>query len=225
MRKSVNNQDQWAKVLSELEGEFAKLQSYDRTIIEHLGDVNNTRILDYGAGPAVLADLLQNLGAKVKVYDVSKEMREIAVEKLGRSAVFDKVNSIPKNYFDIILCNLVVCIVEEAEVLQILKNLRSKIAATGKIYVGFCNPKIFDVKESNLDYRFPTGEDYSCNHDYKKVKKEGNYEIIEKHRPIEWYQKVIEEADLEIADILFTPEYELKGFDIRDFIIFELEKR
>jgi hypothetical protein len=224
MIKSVNNQDQCAKQLSELEGEYAKLQSYDRTIVAQLGDIANTKILDYGAGPAVLADLLHNLGAKVKVYDVSKEMREIASEKLGRSAVFDKVNSIPKNFFDIVLCNLVVCIVKEAEVLQILKNLRSKIVTTGKIYVGFCNPKIFDVKESKLDYRFPTGENYSSNHNYKKIKKEGNYEIIEKHRPIEWYQKLIEEADLEVADILFTPEYEFNGFDIRDFIIFELTK-
>jgi len=224
MRKSVNNQDQWAKVLSELEGEYAKLQSYDRTIVEHLGDISNKKVLDYGSGPAILANLLQNIDAKVKVYDVSKEMREIAIEKLGRSAVIDKVNSIPKNYFDIILCNLVVCIVEESEVLKILKNLRSKIAANGKIYIGFCNPKIYDVKESNLDYRFPTGEDYSCNHDYKKIKKEGNYEIIEKHRPIEWYQKVINESDLEVADILFTSEYELNGYNIRDFIIFELTK-
>jgi len=224
MRKSINKQDQWAKVLSELEGEYAKLQSYDRTLIEHLGDVSNVRILDYGAGPAVLADLLRNLGAQVQVYDVSKEMREIASEKLGRSAVFDKVSSIPKNHFDVILCNLVVCIVEPDEVLQILKNLKSKVSLSGRIYVGFCNPKIFDVKESNLDYRFPTGDEYSCNHDYKKIKKEGNYEIVEKHRPIEWYQKIIEEADVEVADILFTPEYALKGFNIRDFIIFELKK-
>ncbi|WP_046756581.1 class I SAM-dependent methyltransferase [Kordia jejudonensis] len=224
MRKSVNNQDQWAKVLSELEEEYAKLQSYDKTIIEHLGDVRNIKVLDYGAGPAVLADLLQNLGAQVKVYDISKEMREIAVEKLGRAAVIDRVNSIPKNYFDIILCNLVVCIVAEEEVYQIIKNLRSKIASNGKIYIGFCNPKIYDIKESNLDYRFPIGEDYSCNHDYKKVKKEGNYEIIERHRSIEWYTKVMEDAGLEVSDVFFTPEYELKGFKIRDFIIFELTK-
>lgn len=224
MRKTINNQDQWAKVLSELEGEYEKLQSYDRTIVEHLGDITNAKILDYGAGPAVLADLLKNLGAKVKVYDVSKEMREIAVEKLGRSAVIDKVNSIPKNYFDIILCNLVVCIVKENEVLRIFKNLRNKIAANGKIYIGFCNPKIYDIKESNLDYRFSTGDDYFCNHDYKKIKKEGNYEIVEKHRPIEWYKKVIEEVDLKVTDILFTPKYELKGFNIRDFVIFELKK-
>lgn len=224
MRKSIKNQDHWAKVLSELEEEYAKLKSYDKRIIEHLGDINNKKILDFGAGPAVLADLLRNLGAKVKIYDVSKEMREISVEKLGRSAVIDKVSSIPKNYFEIILCNLVVCIVEDEEVVRILKNLRNKIAPDGKIYIGFCNPIIYDIKESNLDYRFPVGEDYSCNHDYKKIKKEGNYEVLEKHRPIEWYQRKIEEADLIVSEILYTSEYELKGFKIRDFIIFELTK-
>ena len=224
MRKSIDNQGQWAKVLSELEGEYHKLQSYDKTIIEHIGDVKNKNVLDYGAGPVVLASLLLNFGAKIKIYDISKEMREIAMEKIGRSAVIDKVNSIPKNYFEIILCNLVLCIVEEDEVFNILRNLRSRITTKGKIYIGFCNPKIYDIKESKLDYRFTTGKDYSCNHDYKKIKKEGSYEIIEKHRPIEWYQSVIEDVDLKVSDLLFTPEYEYEGYKIRDFVIFELTK-
>lgn len=224
MRKSVTNQDEWDKVISELEGEFSKLQSYDKTIVEHIGEINNIKILDYGAGPAVMAKLLNGLGAKVKVYDISNEMREIATEKLGRSSVFDTVENIPNNYFDIVLCNLVLCIVDEENVLKILKDLKTKVAKKGKIYVGFCNPKIYTIKESQLDYRFPTGNQYECVHDYKKIKKEGNYEIVEKHRPIEWYKKAFTEVDLEVTNVLYTPTYELNGFEIRDFIIFELNR-
>jgi len=224
MRKSIVNPDEWSKVLSELEGEFHKLQSYDETIIKHLGNISGKRILDYGCGPAVAAKLLQQLGADISVYEISEKMLEIASAKLGESAVFHKVDDIPDNYYDIVWCSLVLCIVDETMIIEIMKNLEMKVSNSGKIYIGLCNPKIYDIEETNLDFRFPKGESYSCNHDYKKIKKEGNYEIIERHRPIEWYLKVIEDVDLKVSNILFTPEYELKGFKIRDFIIFELMK-
>lgn len=224
MRKSVSNQEQWDKVISELESEYDKLQTYDHTILEKLGDINGVKILDYGSGPGVMATMLKGLGGNVKVYDISKEMREITVEKLGRNAVFDTDKSIPDDYFDIILCNLVVCIITEEDVQAILKTLARKINEHGRIFIGFCNPLIFEVKESKLDYRFPIGKDYSCIHDYKKIKKEGNYEIIEKHRPIEWYAKQVKDADLKVLETHFTPEYVMNGFKIKDFIIFELVK-
>ena len=57
-----------------------------------------------------------------------------------------------------------------------------------------------------------------------KTKKEGRYQIIENHRPIEWYEKVYKMEGLKLVDIIFTPEYELKSRKIKDFIIFKLKK-
>ena len=57
-----------------------------------------------------------------------------------------------------------------------------------------------------------------------KTKKEGMYEIIENHRPIEWYEEMYKEQGLNLVDTFFTPEYELKGRKIKDFIIFKLKK-
>jgi len=224
MRKIITNQEQWDRVISELENEYNKLQTYDHTILERLGDVNGLKILDYGSGPGVMAVMLKSLGGNVKVYDISKEMREIAAEKLGRNAVFDTDKSIPDKYFDIILCNLVVCVITDEEVQNLLKTVAKKINKQGSIFIGFCNPLIYEIKESKLDYRFPVGKEYACIHEYKKIKKEGNYEIIEKHRPIEWYKKQIKDTDLRVIEIIFTPEYEMNGFKINDFIIFELVK-
>ena len=224
MRIFIDKHDQWAKVLSELEDEELKLRIYDKTILELLGDVRNKKILDYGSGPAVFAKVLHDHGANVKIFDISKEMRELALEKLGRDAVIDHIENIPENYFDIIICNLVVCIIEQSDVTSIVKKLSRSINSSGKIYIGFCNPKIYNIKESQLDFRFPTGINYNKNHDYKKVKKEGNYEIIEKHRPIEWYQNVFKHNQLIVSNVIYTPENEFKGNKIRDFIIFELTK-
>lgn len=80
------------------------------------------------------------------------------------------------------------------------------------------------MQESQLDFRFPTGAGYEENHQYKKIKKEGEYEIIEDHRPVEWYEKIYKDAGLQLADEVYTPEYELNGQVIKDFIIFKLQK-
>mgnify|MGYP001033257994 CR=1 FL=1 len=60
---------------------------------------------------------------------------------------------------------------------------------------------------------------------YMKTKKEGEYQIIEMHRPIEWYEKVFSEVGLNVKDKHFTPAYELKGKTIEDFVILELTKK
>ena len=223
-KKLVADQKEWSVVAKELEDENLKLASYDNTLMSAIGDITGKKVLDYGAGPGVLALGLQKMGADVKVWDIGNEMREKAGAKIGVENIYNDIGEIPQNFFDIIICNLVLCIVPEDEVISILKNIKNFLNETGSVYIGFCNPRIFTVAESNLDFRFPTGNKYEDKHDYKKIKKEGGYEIIETHRPIEWYEKVYAEADLKLGDTFFTPEYELNGQQIKDFIIFKLTK-
>jgi SAM-dependent methyltransferase len=225
MKKSISHQNEWAEVIAELEGESDKLQSYDHTIIEYLGDIKTKKILDYGAGPAVMASVLQKLKADVSIFDINEEMLKISKALISEKSVYGLTDKIPNDYFDIILCNLVVCIIDESNVIELLNIVKEKVTSIGHIYIGFCNPKIFKIKESNLDFRFPNGCEYSCNHDYKKVKKEGDYEIIEKHRPIEWYEKQFENCGLKLTNTLFTPKYTFNNEDIEDFIIFELKRQ
>jgi 2-polyprenyl-3-methyl-5-hydroxy-6-metoxy-1,4-benzoquinol methylase len=222
LSKIVQGND-WGQVSDELSNEEIKLQSYDFVLKELIGKIIGKKILDYGAGPAILASDLQECGADVKVYDISDKMRQEASKKIGKENVYNTNNEIPKKYFDSIICNLVMCIVDEKEVEIITKNLSQYVKDDGKIYVGFCNPLIHDVNESKLDFRFDHDGEYHKNHKYTKVKKEGNYEIEELHRPIEWYEKVFRDNGLKIVNKHFTPEYELKGNKIQDFIIFELE--
>lgn len=222
--KLVTEQKEWDVVLKELDAENLKPAFYDHTVIAELGDVTDKKVLDYGAGPGVFAFALKKLGADVKVWDIGMEMREKSTQKIGVDNVYNTLEEVPKNYFDFVICNLVVCIVPEDEVRAIVRNIKEELNEDGLAYIGFCNPKIFDVKESQLDLRFQTGDPYEANHNYKKVKKEGSYEIIETHRPIEWYDQVFTEAGMKVVDKLFTPEYELNGIKIKDFIIFKLSK-
>jgi 2-polyprenyl-3-methyl-5-hydroxy-6-metoxy-1,4-benzoquinol methylase len=216
----VNAQDEWGQVATDLEQEKIKLQSYDNVLL----DLVRPKVLDFGAGPGVLATALASRGLLVKVYDISSEMLDKAAQKIGESNVIRKISDVPENYFDFVICNLVLCIVPDTEVQVILQDIYRALTYNGRALIGFCNPVLFETKESNLDFRFPTGEPYEKNHRYKKTKKEGGYEIIEDHRPMEWYENEFAKAGFRLLKTHFTPRYELNGVSIQDFVIFELMK-
>ncbi len=221
--RTVTEQGQWGRVLQDLDDESIKLAAYDETMVPLFGQLKGLRVLDYGSGPGVLASALQNAGADVAVHDISREMCDAAGKKIGADNVFYSAAEIPEQDFDVVICNLVLCIVEEDVVADIIANLRRVVRPGGRIFVGFCNPLIFRVTESQLDFREPTGAEYSCNHDFWKVKKEGGYRIVEMHRPIEWYKEAFKVAGLTLTTTHFTPEYVLNGTSIQDFVIFELQ--
>ncbi len=222
--KLVSGETEWSRVSEELKTEKLKLAFYDDTIIGLLGDIKNKKILDYGGGPGILALALKKFGSNVKEYDISEDMRKQASKKIGHENIYNTVGEIPKDEFDVIICNLVLCIVSEDEVRRIISNIKNALNKNGFALIGFCNPKLLDVPETNLDLRPTPKHKYKENHSYMKTKKEGGYQIIENHRPIEWYKKIYRQAGLALVDTFFTPEYELKGRKIKDFIIFKLKK-
>jgi 2-polyprenyl-3-methyl-5-hydroxy-6-metoxy-1,4-benzoquinol methylase len=221
--KIVNKSTEWDLVLKELENENIKLMSYDKTLLEQM-DWNEKKVLDYGAGPGVLAEVMKKQGAEVKVYDTSFEMRQRSGQRIGRENIYDSIADIPKNHFDVIVCNLVLCIVPEDEAQNIISNIRMMLKSGGTAFMGFCNPKIYNVPESNLDFRYFSAHPYESNHCYRKIKKEGLYEILEHHRPIDWYAKLVYSSGLVLLDIVLTPEYEIRRNKINDFIILKLTK-
>lgn len=234
--KLVDIGDDWGKVSSEYDNEsqMGKLMSYDRTLLQRLGNIRGKEVLDYGCGPGVLASALQKLGADAKAFDTSPEMRQKCGEKIGHENVYESKDCIPSRPRDVpdwinaesglfhaVVCNLVMCIVPDAEVAAITNDIANVLYDRGHAYVGFCNPRIFNVPETALDFRYSTGEPYEKNHSYKKLKREGRYEIAELHRPIEWYAKLFEAAGFS-QESFFTPEYEVNGRKISDFVIFDL---
>ncbi|HLC77005.1 MAG TPA: class I SAM-dependent methyltransferase [archaeon] len=222
--KLISEETEWSRVAEELKAEKVKLAFYDNTVIYLLGNFRGKKILDYGGGPGVLAFALKKLGADVKEYDISEDMRKQASEKIGKENIYHVVEEIPKNKFDLIICNLVLCIVSEDEVKRIVTNIKNALNESCFAFIGFCNPRLLDVPETNLDLRPTPKHKYKENHSYMKTKKEGGYQIIENHRPIEWYEKVYKQMGLTVVGTFFTPEYELKGRKIKDFIIFKLRK-
>jgi hypothetical protein len=199
-----------------------KLKSYDDVIIKILWNLENKKILDYWAWPWILAHMLQRWWSDIKVYDLSSEMCDMSAERIWQNNVYRNPIEIPSSSYDVIICNLVLCIVDEEEVKRIMATMRDKLNSTGKLYVWFCNPLIYNIHESHLDIRYPTKHNYDENHTYTKVKKEWGYEIIEAHRPMSRYEMVFESVGLLVTDVHFTPEYVLNWYSIKDFVIYEL---
>ena len=169
MCNGIHEMTQWGQAAGFLQSERVKLKSYDLTLLEitkpHLGKT----VLDYGAGPGVLASALQQRGAEIYAFDISAEMRRLAGERIGSERVYSSAEDTSPHAFDAIICNLVLCIVEENEVYRIMDNIGRSLDEQGKAYVGFCNPWIYDVQESQLDFRMQTGAAYNQNHDYLKI--------------------------------------------------------
>lgn len=233
MSKIISKQNEWSKVAEELAAEDIKLASYDGTLLEILGNVEGKRLMDYGCGPGVLASVLLRGGGNVWTYDISEEMRHLSGEKIGHENIHSRVEDIHEGFYDGVICNLVMCIVDEDEVANISRNICAALKDNeSRTYVGFCNPLIYNVAESQLDLRpeikleerMKKSQRYEDNHSYMKTKKEGGYQIVENHRPIEWYESVFAKAGLKVVKKHFTQEYELNSKKIQDFIIFELAR-
>ena len=223
MERRVSSSARWHEVAKDLEAEQLKVASYDHVIFDRLKSVEGKRWLDYGSGPGVLALACKKLGVDVFTYDINPEMNQKCAEKIGKRRVFQKLREMRGQLFDIITCNLVLCIVTEKEVKHISEQIRKLLRKDGAALIGFCNPQIFDVRDTQLDYRFPTGNTYWEHHTIPKIKKEGGYRIFDNVRPISWYHDTFYEAGLEQTGLHVTPRYKMPNSDrsISDFVIFE----
>jgi len=225
METKVIRHNEWHEVYEELSAEELKLSVYDDFIIKIMGDVKDKKILDFGCGPGVIGDALEEHDANVDDYDINEMILKILRKRVPDKKIKHNPTEIDINTYDFVLCNLVLCIVEDDEVSEIMKIIYNSLKNGGIALVGFCNPKIFNIHETKLDKRHLTGKRYKQNHEYLKEKKEGGYFIYEKHRPIEWYSNIFKKTGFGMSKIFFTDPYDWKGkHKIKDFVIFKLKK-
>jgi len=219
---------EWGAVSGTLVHEKVKVRVYDDFLFEDVigGNVEGAQMLDYGPGPAVLASRLQAAGAEVDTFDTDPRMQHICAEKLGTNHVLESIEAIRENSYDIVTCNLVLCINKKEEVHRICRTIRNAMRRSGNVYIGFCNPLLYNIAETQLDLRQPTGDSYRKHHTIRKKKIEvprEEYNLYDLHRPISWYTQSFRKAGLEPIATRFTEENEVKGNRVRDFVIFELE--
>ncbi len=223
MPKNIAASAGWGRVADELAAEELKVASYDTVIFDRLRNIEGVRWLDYGSGPGVLAEACKRMSADIHTWDIDPTMNQHCAERIGEDRVFQSLHEMRGQLFDIITCNLVMCIVTERTVKEISDRISRLLRKDGRAFLGFCNPQIFDVPETQLDIRFPTGDTYFDHHRIPKIKKEGGYRIHDRVRPLSWYHDLFMRSGLEQIALHMTQPYKMPGSDrtIRDFVIFE----
>jgi len=172
--------------------------------LDLLGNMKNKKILDFGCGTGIYAKILAKEGAKVKGFDISKEMLNIArKENPNLDLRLGSGYDIPfKEKFDIVLAPLVVHYLKDwnkmfAEVSRILNKGGYFIFSTGnpvaeaKKKISMGNKKI-----SILDNYFKEGKVYANWKDDKGKK----IKMSAYHKTYETIIKTIINNNFEIID-------------------------
>jgi len=172
--------------------------------ISLLGNVKGKRILDFGCGTGIYAKLLTKKGAKVKGFDISKEMLEIAKKENPKLDL--RIGSgykIPfKEKFDIVLSSLVVHYLKDwdkmfKEVSKVLKKGGFFIFSTGNpVAEARKKIKVGKKKISVLDNYFKEGKIYGPWQDNKGKK----MRMSSYHKTYETIIKTIIKNGFEIVD-------------------------
>ncbi|MCK5615672.1 class I SAM-dependent methyltransferase [Candidatus Pacearchaeota archaeon] len=114
--------------------------------LELLGNVKGKKILDFGCGTGIYSKLLTKKGAKVKGFDISPAMIEIAKEENPKLDL--KVGSgydIPFNEkFDVVLASLVFHYFKDWD--KVFKGI-SKVLKKGGVLVFSTNNPVYDSRK------------------------------------------------------------------------------
>lgn len=168
-------------------------------MLEIIGNVKGKKILDFGCGTGIYAKLLTKKGAKIKGFDISKEMIKIAREE--NPSLDLKVGSgyqIPfREKFDIVMAPLVVHYLKDWD--KMFKEIRRVLKDKGYFVFSTGNP----VSESSEKAK-RKGKKVKILTDYfteKKVySKCGNVKNFSYHLTYETIIKKILKNGFEIVD-------------------------
>ena len=146
------------------------------------------RVLDYGCGNGTLAEALASRGAQVLGYDPDptrakrwRERRNGASDLRFTTARDEVFNSAP---FDLVVCQRVLCTVDDAEMRRILRHLRAAVADDGRVVVTLCDPRYtLGGPTPEADRELPAGARYEDTFVWLKTVRTSGRKRREVHRP------------------------------------------
>ena len=198
-----------------------KEELHDDQIIKLINKHNPKTILDYGAGKCKIANSLDEK-YNFTVYDINTELLKSRASK-KINVIFNLENLEIK--FDMIICNLVLCCVDNIISEQIMKNISSLLKINKHTILSICNPFYNTIKETELR-KSGLENIYKYSKKFIKNTRIGIPQREEFHRPIEYYINLFFKNGFEIINV-----YEGDGINtnnmlsIGEHLIFELIKK
>ncbi len=193
-----------------------KEEIHDPIILQWVQQLAPKTLLDYGAGKCKIANELAS-SMEVSVYDVNQTILQ---ERASKSCkLLYKVSGT----FDVVISNLVLCVVDNLQVESILKEINQSLPIDGHAIISICNPFFNDVERSELrkNLHLPHYETCEC---YQK-RTSNKTTLTEYHRPYDVYQRWFLEHGFVIEKETQTEGINYKTFNrMSHHLIFQLRK-
>lgn len=178
--------------------------------LEKLGNVKNKYILDLGCGEGGYSRALAHKGAVVTSADCSEIMIEYARKKAAEEDLnidhyvinANSLNGINENYYDIVLCSMMLMDVEDLD--GTLKEIHRVLKPHGTVFISILHP-CFKGKETQ--WLKNTGSIQVLVSDYHNPKewigeiKGLNAPILYRHRTLSDYVKAFVKNNFKIIDM------------------------
>ena len=196
----------------------------DNKIISLIQKYKPKTLLDYGAGKCKITNSISQY-IKCSVFDIDQE---ILKRSDSRTKIIENIDDIinKKEKFDMIICCLVLCNVNEEWNNKILFNINKLLKEKGHLIISICNPFFDDIPNTELRIKGYEGS-YSNIAKYKKQLIYGN-NIKEKedyHRPFLYYENLFQKNGFKIINIYETDGVNIENLNsISEHLIFDIEK-
>lgn len=178
--------------------------------LEKLGDVKEKRILDLGCGEGGYSRALAHKGAIVTAADCSEVFVEYGKNKAKEEGVSieycvvnaNSLNGIKDNYYDIVLCSMMLMDVEDLE--GTLGEIHRVLKENGKVFISILHP-CFKAKETSWMLNNENIEvlisDYHNPKEWIGEIKGMNAPILYRHRTLSGYVKAFVKSGFKITDM------------------------
>ncbi len=198
------------------------------------GKLTNYVVMDCGCGWGEMISILGEKGADVIGYDRSDEMVEKARKHFpDRQYLYEhelmKLESGMREHYDIVMSNLVLCVLEREEQDALLRRMTRMLKPDGTIFISICHPDHCCEKEGVVSVRdVPKDFDKNKKTYYKKTLKEVPITFIDIHWPEEQLIQLFKDHGLEVIDTENSDTLGQLGADGKplnpDFKIYALKK-
>lgn len=178
--------------------------------LEKLGDVKDKYILDLGCGEGGYSRALSHKGAIVTATDCSEVFIEYAKDKAKEEGLriehcvlnSNTLNEIDDNYYDIVLCSMMLMDVEDLD--GTLKEIHRVLKQNGKVFISILHP-CFKGKETKWMLNNENIEvlvsDYHNPKEWIGEIKGMNAPILYRHRTLSDYIKAFVKNGFKLIDM------------------------
>ena len=211
------------KIMLEKRGKEAIM---DGKIISLIEKYKPKTLLDYGAGKCKITNSISQY-VKCSVFDI--DLNIIKERHDSRTRIIENIDDIiDKEKFDMVICCLVLCNVNDDWNNKILFNINKILKEKGHLIISICNPFFDDIPETELRIKGYEG-DYSKIVSYKKIIMSGGKEKEKEdyHRPFLYYENLLQRNGFKIINIYETDGVNITKLNcncISEYLIFDIEK-